>query len=534
MRHPLPCRLLLLLLLLVLVAAIPAAADLTAERFDAIAIVTTGTILIPASPAAGNILSEVRHDVPNVSKELTVRGGTDTALHFGPGLTSLFASHAGFQGFVRSRMGALRLWVSAFADAFPTRVLLGPNPLRAYAGVSVSGSFSEIVVPPATTGIPVGSPTSLNLHVQFDCVDTSAVPVVGSPGYGLGHVGISQTVGADVFTGDGSRFIDGLGTREQGCGGISNDKVIGGLTAGDPVLLQFGVTLWAIAIAGDYFLSNVGTDMSDNSASGLDTAYVLVTDADGHGVVGQSGFDFGHAPPADEITVTTTTSTSTTFVPPTTLPTCAAEAYCGDGVHQADCGEECDCPMAQSGDVVASCAADVSVPALASACMRCTGCRVDFEPCGTTSTTTSTSVADTSSTTSTSEPGTTSTSTTSAPGSSTTTTTTLPGGCDDLADLAAVECLCAGNTVPACGVTPPPGSVAHPWMQACKGAHASDGATPAKAKKQLARASRLFGKAAAALGRPKVSRRLPAACRDALRALAAELRARVDAARAGL
>ena len=70
---------------------------------------------------------------------------------------------------------------------------------------------------------------------------------------------------------------------------------------------------------------------------------MVFTNDEGVGAVASTGHDYGTLKGGPTITTTRTTTTTSTFVPPTTLPTCAG--YCGDGVVQSDCAEMCECPM---------------------------------------------------------------------------------------------------------------------------------------------------------------------------------------------
>ena len=124
---------------------------------------------------------------------------------------------------------------------------------------------------------------------------------------------------------------------------------------------------------------------------------------------------------------------TSTFVPPSTLPSCAG--YCGDGIVQADCAETCECPMA--GDLaVAVCDAATAIPALTPDCARCAGCLVDLSQC-TAPTTSSTSTTAPGSSTTTTTSLSSSTSTTAAPS---TTTTTLPGACGPVPTFDSLDC----------------------------------------------------------------------------------------------
>jgi hypothetical protein len=423
-----------------------------------------------------------RNQNPDGSVDLTVQAGKSAVTYFGPGLQQSFSADAAGVGFARANVGYVRLYAGAQADVLPlayappTVGALGTNEYQSYTDIEMGGSFWDVVVPPATLGKAMGDQTSLTIEADLDCsvpiFDADNCASCASPRYSATAFFYQM----DAKTEIGGVFV----SQDQGffapCP-IGAYKSIGGLTVGTPVLVNYGASASATAMAGNDLrgLSYVSTASASVAVDALSTGYMMIKDADGHPVTGQSGITYDGKPVLDPITTTTSTSTTTTFVPPTTLPGCDPGAYCGDGAYQPECGEVCDCPQPAPGEAATICAANVAVPNLGSPCALCVGCQVDLSACVTTSSTTSTSTTHPSITTTTHSGTTTTVVVTTLPGATsttilrgassttttvfTTTTTTVPPlPCTGLSGLARVQCqLTAALDQPLCGneVVPP-------------------------------------------------------------------------------
>jgi hypothetical protein len=238
--------------------------------------------------------------------------------------------------------------------------------------------------------------------------------------------------------------------------------------------MRFEASLFVTAIAGNALPADFGTEAVPstlNAVDALNTGFVTITDADGNPVVGQSNVTYDGEPALDPITTTTTTTTTTMFVPPTTLPGCSPDAYCGDGVYQPECGEACDCPPPAAGQTATICGGGSAIPNLAPACALCTGCQVDESPCATTTpsttqpvdTTTTTPVESTTSTT----VGSTVTTTTS-PGSTVTSTTLPRSACGSRSGFDGVQCVCNGGLpTPECTADRLPAAISKLFTHGC-------------------------------------------------------------------
>jgi len=374
------------------------------------------------------------------SQEILVTAGSDQSLHFGIGFTELFAGAAEARGYVRAKGRVVHLTTSALAGLSALRVDLGKNPLVAWSVIRVGATVTEIVVPKPATGQPLGSPTSITIYpvITYD--------VTGSLQFSVFELNNGVSVQLGVYTLD-DELIDFVNSPY----GAVAYRTINGLTSGTPVVVKFTANISSGAMAGND-LPLVGAshpytirvDLAEVDA--LNTAYMRILDANGDGIVGESGIDYGDVPVEETVTTTTSTTTSTTFVPPTTLPGCAATALCGDGAYQPECGEACDCPRTTGGEVRAACGAGEALPAPAESCAVCAGCQIDLRPCASGSTTTTTA------------PGAESTTTTSAPGTTATTTTLLPRPaevCNDCRDNDANDRV-DREDVACCGPTPQP------------------------------------------------------------------------------
>jgi hypothetical protein len=228
---------------------------------------------------------------------------------------------------------------------------------------------------------------------------------------------------------------------------------------GVQVSVTTGVGLQGFVHGGDWESDHASIDL-------LNTGEVLLINSEGKGATGSSGHDYTTLNGGPTITTTTTTTTTSTFVPPSTLPSCAG--YCGDGVVQPDCAEGCECPLA-GGQAVAVCDAATSTPPLGPDCARCAGCQVDLSQCAM-ATTTSTAPA----------------TTTTTPAGTATTSTTVP--C-----LSARCILDSGLRSPSCaGETVPP-SVTRKFDQAVHLIDEADDSVARKAKRLLRHARATLG-----------------------------------------
>jgi len=482
----------------------------------AFGLVTTNGL--PSSLGALVDATEMRHQNADGSEDLVVDAGDHQSIHFGPGLSSLFTGTASMHGFARVKVGVVRLHVAALAAVDKLSEPLGKNPFQAAAGIAMAGNFQVTLIPPTPQGKSAGDPTTMAIRPVLECSDVLEQFI----GNVLGaYIGLHTQIAASLRTTDDD-VLGYTGTANFGCGASVPPMVIG-VTAGTPVVVTYSAALSAVSIAGNNLPLPFGA-VPEFRIYGvaLNTGYVLVTDEEGHGVVGQDSHDYGVPPTEETITTTTVTTTTTTFVPPTTLPGCTAEAYCGDGMHQPLCGEACDCPTTAQGQAVLACDAATSVPTLDPSCARCVGCQIDLAPCSTTTTTT---------------PGATTTSTDTVPAPSTTTTTLPPSCTDDAAcgddgdpctaehcvegacrraDLDGVpgaRCACDRPAAVACaGQTLPP-RLAKKIGAAC---HALDRAASATKTKQrsklLQKAARGWHAAAGALAKPAVAKALSPDC----------------------
>jgi len=486
-----------------------------------------GLVTTNGLPDLGGLVdaTEMRHQNADGSEDLVVDAGDHQAIHFGPGWSSLFSSGAAMHGFARVKVGVVRLHVATLAAVDKLSEPLGKNPFQAAAGIAMAGNFQLTLTPPTPQGKSPGDPTTMAIRPVLECSDVLELFI----GNVLGaYMGLHTQIGASLRTTD-DEILGETGTANFGCGASVPPMVIG-VTAGTPVVVTYSAALSAVSIAGNNLPIIGSTTEFRIFGVALNTGYVLVTDEEGHGVVGQDGHDYGVPPVEETITTTTVTTTTTTFVPPTTLPGCAAEAYCGDGMHQPACGEACDCPTTAQGAAVLACDAATSVPMLDPSCARCVGCQIDLTPCSTTSTTT---------------PGATTTSTDTLPEPTTTTgpepsttTTTLPPSCtrddactddgdpctaeqcvegacrrSDLDGVPGARCACDRPASAACaGQTLPP-RLTKKIAAACHALERAEGATKTKQRRKLVqKAARGWHAAGGALSKPPVGKALSPDC----------------------
>jgi hypothetical protein len=391
--------------------------------------VTAGGPPPSVPPVDVGAISVVTADGPGGSREVTVHGGNLDVVHFGAGLSQLFEGDASIDAFVHAEIGSIHLAESAAAETLPIRYeafpgALGENPFYAQAEVSIDGCCDDVITVPATQSAPnVGDLTTVTLQV--------------------GYSG-NEKAGADfdIDLGNAPRpsaFLSLADGTDLG-GVISGSRMLGNVPVLTPIALRFCFGGQLVVTAGhdlpNQFYGTVyqhGGDIGSDHAfyNALNTAEIKLTNEDGVGATGATGHDYGTFSGGSTITSTTTTTTTSTFVPPSTLPSCAG--YCGDGIVQADCAETCECPMV-GGLAVAVCEAGTAIPALTPDCARCVGCAVDLTQCAA-ATTTSTTASGPLTTTSTSLSS--STSTTAAPS---TTTTTLPGACEPVPAFRSLDC----------------------------------------------------------------------------------------------
>jgi hypothetical protein len=417
----------------------PPAVDFDMDRFPVVSPIDFSAF--PPPPGLGPAVVTIRSQNPDGSVDLTVDGGKVSVVHFGPGLAQSFVGQIAMHGFARAGAGFVRVLASAAASSLPLEYAapfpgaLGSNLYESSAEIGVFAAFWDVVVPPPTAGKPAGSPTSLFLEPHFDCT------VDGDYGRGPDQ-GVSFLAEAGLYSDPATAIGIVTLPDTSGCN-VGFGRLVGGLTVGTPVLVGFNVDIQVQALAGNrpYAVEDVaGSEFA--VLDGLNTGYMIIKDADGNEVVGESGVHYGAKPVLSQLTTTTTTTTTTTFVPPPTLPGCDPSAYCGDGIYQPECGEACDCPPLAGDQVATVCTADVSLPSLGSACALCAGCQVDDSPCAVTTTTspTTTSTTRTTSSTTTTTSATVTTTTTHAQ----TTTTTLPsrdcGSEPAAATFASIDC----------------------------------------------------------------------------------------------
>jgi hypothetical protein len=117
----------------------PGCKDSQGGGFTYVGTVNPGTV-IPGGPPPGvppidvGAISIMTTDGPGGSREVKVRGGILEAVHFGPGLSQLFAGTASIDAFVHAEIGSIHLAASAAADTAPFRYAapfpgaLGENP----------------------------------------------------------------------------------------------------------------------------------------------------------------------------------------------------------------------------------------------------------------------------------------------------------------------------------------------------------------------------------------------------------------------
>ena len=431
---------------------------------------------------------------------------------------------------------------------------LGVNQFQAYAGIGVGATFWDVVIPPATSGKAVGAPTSLTLKPQLACTYAAEGGCAHcSP---LTSGGFSEVV-ATLYQMDASTQIGGVlvnsGDTEGSPCPLFVQRTIDGLTVGTPALMKFTATVQGSTIAGWALDTPFGTERSVASTwaiDGLNTGYVTVTDADGNPVTGQSGVTYDGEPVLDPITTSTTTTTTTTFVPPTTLPGCSPDAYCGDGTYQPACGEACDCPPPAPGQTATICTADVALPSLARACALCIGCQVDESACATPTTsgptttlpeaTTTTTVAIGGGTTTTTIPvgGGTTTTSLAIGGGATTTSTTLAGSpCAGRSGLDGVECVCRGGLIPsACAADRVPLTIGKLFARGCASIqHAEALGTEKKVKKIVHVTRAKFGSDLTRVAHAEKAKKHPlsSGCATALSGTLDDARARADRIVAG-
>jgi hypothetical protein len=418
---------------------------------------TVNPFMVPQSllppPDVGQ-LTVTRTSTPDGSaRHADIHGSIGDVVHFGPGLMQLFAGIANVDGIVDAGIGSVRLLASSVAETEPLEYgapfpgALGDNPFFASASVAVGGGFVDVVTVPATADAPnAGDPTAVVLGVFVDCATDGDYPnltgnasasISNAQGQVLGEVVVHQPPNP-VQLSSGCPF------------GASHPNI--SVPVLTPLVLHLSVGLSANMGAGHgvgpfytlaggaYFVDTPGGHASWNA---LDTAVPTLNTTAGAGATGSGGRDYSYAAylaaHAGSTTTTTTTTTTSTFVPPSTLPDCAG--FCGDGIAQADCAENCDCPALADMKVDTICDAATSVPTLAPTCARCKGCQIDLSHCSTTSSTISTTISTTTST---------------SPGE-TSTTTTLPGACAGMVELRAAVCqLRALLAAPLCSVDPIP------------------------------------------------------------------------------
>ena len=384
------------------------------------------------APVDVGAISVMTTDGPGGSRDVTVHSGIIEAVHFGAGLRQIFTGAAGIDALVHAEIGSIHLFEGAAADtdpfayAAPFPGALGENPFFAQARVYISACCDDVVTVPATGDAPnAGDLTTVTLAVAYSGNETAHadddLDLRGAP---RPSAFLSRADGTDLG------------------GVISGSRTLGNIPVLTPIALRFcfggaldvsaGHGSWGI-LDGIVFRQH-GPYSSDHAFyDALNTAEIKLTNEDGAGATGATGHDYDTLSGGSTITTTTTTTTTSTFVPPSTLPSCAG--YCGDGIVQADCAETCECPMA--GDLaVAVCDAATAIPALTPDCARCAGCLVDLSQC-TAPTTSSTSTTAPGSSTTTTTSLSSSTSTTAAPS---TTTTTLPGACGPVPTFDSLDC----------------------------------------------------------------------------------------------
>jgi len=236
-----------------------------------------------------------RNDGLNRS-EASGSGGDANVTHWGPGLENAFYTSAGVEGFASAQPGLLRVFgsdraISTSVNGVPP--IPGVNPSTAYAAISASASFSDLVTV-NHAGMAVGAPIDLYLHIEVEMVSQYALnyPVFSAhamsaaasfnfPGYGPQNIatdsGFSPFRREDLPNGF-QRYYVNFG---NGAGVLLSTHV------GDVLPISAFFQVYGQAIAGpDTYLNDFGNFIDARNTTALwfgDLPQgVVLTSASGH------------------------------------------------------------------------------------------------------------------------------------------------------------------------------------------------------------------------------------------------------------